>query len=107
QRMTAGNRTRRDMASSYAVALHLDFGLEVRPVAADRGDGQPPPLVGEADRRIVRVERAVDAYVVPVLGVADVADGHVVVLAPEERHGVERLVAAQDVPRRRLSLALR
>ena len=42
---------------------------------------------------------------VPLLRVADVVDGDVVVLAPEERHGVEALAPAEDVARRRLALA--
>src|SRR3954462_11716586 len=38
---------------------------------------------------------------------ADVPDRDVVVLAPEERHRLETLLAAQDVARRGLSLPLR
>ena len=41
------------------------------------------------------------------LRVADVVDRHVVVLAPEEGHGVESVTLAQDVSRRRLALTLR
>ena len=43
---------------------------------------------------------------VPLLGVADVAQRHVVVLAPEERHGVEALAAAEHVARGDLALPL-
>ena len=43
---------------------------------------------------------------VPVLGVADIIDRDVIMLAPEERHGVELLAAAEHVQRRGLALAL-
>src|ERR1019366_6516680 len=52
-------------------------------------------------------ERAVDANAVPLLGVADVVDGDVVVLAPEKRHGGEALAPPQHVAGRDLALALR
>src|SRR5262249_52843738 len=48
---------------------------------------------------------AVDRQVIPLLGVADVIDRHVVVLTPEERHGGERLMMSQYAERRGLTLA--
>src|SRR5690606_17350378 len=44
---------------------------------------------------------------VPGAGVADVADGHVIVLAPEEGGGIERVVMPQHVSRCSLALSLR
>src|SRR5438067_1197566 len=48
--------------------------------------------------------RAMDIDAIPGLGVADVVDRDVVVLAPEEGHRVESLAASQHVAGRRLAL---
>src|SRR4029079_1594795 len=47
-----------------------------------------------------------DLDAIPAFRVPDVADGDVVVLAPEERHGVKRLAIAENVAGCRLPLAL-
>src|SRR5437588_315242 len=44
--------------------------------------------------------------VIPI-GMADIVDRHVVMLAPEERHGIEDFALAQHVARGGLALALR
>ena len=54
----------------------------------------------------MRVERTVDLDGVPSLGVADVLDRDVVVLAPEKRNRVEPLAIAEHVPSGHLTLAL-
>src|SRR4029453_19630935 len=51
-------------------------------------------------------QRTIDLHTVPAFGVTDVVDRDVVVLAPEERHGVKRLTPAQHVARGRLTLTL-
>ena len=50
---------------------------------------------------------AVDGDLVPGLGMADIIDRHVVMLAPEKRHRVERLALPQHVACRGLALAFR
>src|SRR5688500_16036500 len=76
-------------------------------VAADRyrREGAPRELV--ADTRIARGKITVDDDVIPALGVSDVVEHAVVVLAPEERDGVEALVRAEDVASGGLTLPLR
>ena len=49
----------------------------------------------EGDLAVVAGERALDLRSVPARGVADVGNRHVVVLAPEEGHGVVALAAAR------------
>ena len=64
------------------------------------------PLELVAQQAVLAGDVAVDRQLVPFLGVADIVDRDVVVLAPEERHGVELLAQAQHVERRGLALAL-
>src|SRR4051812_33284861 len=78
--------------------------FEARAIASDGRDGERRLTLEEPYRRIVRVERAIDLHPVPSFGMADVPNRHVVVLAPEERHGLERLASAQYVSRGRLRL---
>src|SRR5258705_38277 len=54
---------------------------------------------------IFRRDVAVDGNLVPCLGVADIIDRHVVVLAPEKWHGVECLALPQHIARGGLALA--
>ncbi len=86
--------------------LDVPLGLEARHVAVNGGDGKdaPAPLVGH--RRVLRAEAAVDRDFVPLLGVPDVVDADVVVLAPEERDGVETFAHSEHVLRGHLTLAL-
>src|SRR3954464_10586754 len=87
---------------------HLRFERHLRfegcAIASDCRDGERRLTLEEPYRRIVRVERAIDLHPVPSFGMADVPNRHVVVLAPEERHGLERLASAQYVSRGRLPL---
>src|SRR5262245_13553336 len=86
----------------------LPFGLDRKAlaVARDRGERQRPAAQVVRHRAVARIEGAVDANGVPALGVTDVLDRDVVVLAPEERNGIEALAPAEDVARRDLALAL-
>src|SRR5262249_48129735 len=74
-------------------------------IARDRRQRQRAAAEDARHRAIARVERAVDLDGIPFFGVADVFDLDVVVLAPEERDGIELLAAAEHVERRHLSLA--
>src|SRR4029077_1650183 len=55
---------------------------------------------------IVCLERPVDLHAIPSLGMPDVSDRHVVMPAPEKRHGVETLAPAEHVPSGSLALTL-
>src|SRR5262249_61403763 len=98
-------RARREGRAGLAL-LGLDFGAEAVAVARHGRDRDGAALLHEAHRRITAFERPVDLHRVPVLGVAHIPDRHVVVLAPEERHGIEALAASQHVARGDLTLTL-
>src|SRR5262249_42778245 len=83
----------------------LRFRREAFAIARDRGERQRAAAQDVRHGAIARVERAVDLDGIPFLGVADVFDLDVVVLAPEERDGIELLAAAEHVARRDLPLA--
>src|SRR3954471_2754867 len=74
---------------------HLRFERHLRfegcAIASDCRDGERRLILEEPHRRIVRLERAIDLHPVPSFGMADVPNRDVVVLAPEERYGRERL----------------
>jgi hypothetical protein len=63
----------------------------------DRDDRQLPIAAAIDDSAVARADIAVDVGAVPSLGVADIGDGDVVVLASEERHGIEALPAPENV----------
>src|SRR5262249_27755307 len=81
-------------------------GLQVREVAVDRGDGESATGLPVTHQAIPALDVAIDLDAIPLLGVADIVDRHVIVLAPEERYGVELFASAQHVQGRRLPLAL-
>src|SRR5690606_37103394 len=66
---------------------------------------QPSTLL-VAHQAVAAGDVAVDLDRVPFLGVADIVDRHVVMLAPEERHVVERRAFAEHVKSSGLALAL-
>src|SRR5690348_16539504 len=88
------------------LALHRDFRHEAVAVAIDGRDGEHAAAALVAHDAIACGDVAVDFDVIPALRMADVVDRDVVMLAPEERHGVEPFAAAEHVERGRLSLAL-
>src|SRR6267142_2696606 len=107
---SASDRTRNGDSNrtvSGRRAFHRCFGNQALDVAIDRGDREHPPLVLVAHHAVARSDVALDRQFVPTLGVADVVDRYVVVLAPEERHGIESLPRAEHVERGNLPLALR
>jgi len=67
-------------------------------------EGAATPLVGKS--AVSRLEVSFDFDRIPILRVADVVDGDIIVLTPEERHRVERLAVAQDISGRNLTLTL-
>src|SRR6185312_7172404 len=76
-----------DLPSGHCL-LHRKLRLEAVDVAVDRGDGEHASLGLVAQHAVAPLDVAVDGDLVPFLGVADIIDRHVVMLAPEERHGV-------------------
>src|SRR5688500_77801 len=106
QRMGTSRKTAAGIVAISRLPFHLRLGFETLPIARNGGHSQcaAGTLVGH---RTVTfgAERAIDGDAVPVLGVTDIADGDVVVLAPEERHRREPPFSAQDVLRRHLALA--
>src|SRR5262249_46586244 len=88
----------------WCLALHRNLSHETVAVSRDRRHGKRPPRTRVSHRAVARFERAVDPNRVPLRGMADVVDGDVVMLAPEERNRVEALAPAHDVPRGNLPL---
>ena len=82
----------REAISSCSIvlrALEGELGLETLAIPRDRRDRQPAIAARVGDRTVARFECAVDLHRVPLLGVADIVDRDVVMLAPEKRNGVE------------------
>src|SRR6266567_3527331 len=73
------------------------FRSQALQVARDRRHGKGTIATLVADGAITCGQRAIDRDSVPMLRMTDVVDGHVVVLAPEERHSIERLTLAEDI----------
>ena len=71
------------------IAFHLQLGFQAREIAEYRGDGKHPPIAPVSQQTIPCLDIAVDRDFIPLLGMADIIDRHIVVLAPEERHRVE------------------
>src|SRR5262245_28105980 len=71
------------------LALHRHFRLQVGNVAEDRRYGQRAAALLEAQQAILAGDIAFDGQLIPLLGMADIVDRDVVMLAPEERHGIE------------------
>ena len=92
--------------SQRELPFQFDFGLEAGAVARDRGHGEPVAVAKERHGCVSGVERTINAYRVPALGVTDIPDGHVIVLTPEKRHRVKTLASPQHIARRDLPLAL-
>src|SRR6476661_2899756 len=87
-------------------SLHLRFRPEAFEIAIDGSDGENAALVLVSYRAVAIRDVAGDRQFVPRLGVADIVDRNVVVLTPEERHGVELLPRTEHVQRGGLALPL-
>ena len=90
----------------YERMVPLGLHRQTLAVARERGERQLPSAEDIGHRAVAGLEGSIDLDRVPALGVADVPDLDVVVLAPEKRNRIEALAAAEDVTRRRLALAL-
>src|SRR5580704_19560512 len=93
--------------SRARLSLQAYFGLEAREIAEDRDDRERATRAPHAHQAVLIGDIAFDDEVIPALGVAHIVDGHVVVLAPEERNRIERLAPAQHVESRGLTLSFR
>src|SRR5437868_6950707 len=78
--------------------LHRRFRLEVFDVAEDRSNCQHFSIAAIAHEAISTLDVALDFELVPFLRVPDVVDGHVVMLAPEERHVAKPLPLSKHIP---------
>src|SRR5215468_8081385 len=85
--------------------LHFDFDHKALRISIDGGEGQQLAVLLEPRGEIPLVGVAVGHDPIPVLGVADVVDGDVVVRTPEEWHEGKPFVRAQDVASRGLAHA--
>src|SRR5271156_2207835 len=94
------------MRSKRRVLLHRKLCLQACEIAVDRGERKHLALIPVAQQTIAACDVAIDNDLVPFLGMADIVDRHVVVLAPEEGYRIEGLALAQHVARGGLSLTL-
>src|SRR6476660_5611345 len=84
--------------------FHRELRLEACDVAIDGGNGAHAAVALVLQQAILAGDVAVDNDFVPLLGVADIIDRHIVMLAPEERYGMERLALTEHVARGGLAL---
>src|ERR1700716_3232579 len=91
----------------HRLPFHVQFSLQACEVTIDRryGEDAAPALVFQ--QAIPGRDVAVDRNLVPLLGMTDIIDRHVVVLAPEKRYRVEDLALPQHIARGGLALAFR
>jgi hypothetical protein len=88
-------------------ALHRHLGLKAFDVPEDGCGSQHASVALEAQEAVPCGNVAVDLDLVPSLGMADVIDRDVVMLAPEERHGSKFLALAEHVQCRGAPLSFR
>src|SRR5262249_39549313 len=86
--------------------LHRHLGLEAGDVPEDRGDGERATALLVAHQAVLARNITLDRHFVPGLGVADIVDRDVVMLAPKEWYGLELFAPAQHIQRGRLPLTL-
>src|SRR5271155_3970260 len=87
--------------------LEIHLGFEALSVAEDRGRGEGLSVSLVSKEAILLGDIALDRDLVPSLGMADVVDRDVVMLAPEEGSRRERRPVADHIERGDLALALR
>src|ERR1700687_5061749 len=93
--------------SRACLALQTHLGLKAVKIAEDRGDREGAPRTAHAHQAVLAGNITLDDKIVPPLGMTDVVDGNVVVLAPEKGNRIVGLAGAKHVESRRLSLPLR
>src|SRR5258707_11564354 len=86
--------------------FHRRLLPEIIDVAEDRGHREHLAVATIAHEAVACFDVALNVEVVPSLGMPDVVDRHIVVLAPEERNLGKSLPLAEDVARHRLTLPL-
>src|SRR6266581_7482771 len=88
----------------HRLPFHVQFSLQACEVTIDRrhGEDAAPALVFQ--QAIPGRDVAVDRNLVPLLGMTDIIDRHVVVLAPEKRYRIECRALSQHIARGGLSL---
>src|SRR5215475_3381925 len=87
-------------------AFHRRLLPEIIDVAEDRGHRQHLAITTIAYQAVACFDVALDLEIGPRLGVPDVVDRRVVVLAPEERNVGKSLPPAENVAGSRLTLPL-
>src|SRR5207253_6313624 len=85
-------------------ALHRRFDQQAFAIAVDGGDRLYAPALAVGHQAASRGDASDDLERIPPFGMADVVDGHVIVLAPEEGDRAIRLACAQHRLGRMLSL---
>src|SRR5271157_1741533 len=84
-------------ASSGGIRLSASFqahlGFQVLDIPKDRGDGERASRASDAHQAVFGGDIAFDGEFVPSFGMADIVDRNIVVLAPEERNGVESFMS--------------
>src|ERR1700680_3918571 len=88
------------------VSFHRYLGLEAFEVTEDRGDGKHAPIALEPQDTVLRGNIPLSRELIPLIGMADIVDRDVVVLAPEEGHGGKSLAVPEHVERSGVTLAL-
>src|SRR6202011_4445541 len=88
------------------VPFHRYLGLEAFEVTEDRGDGKHAPIALEPQDTVLRGNVTLNRELIPFIGMADIVDRDVVVLAPEKGDGGKSLAVPEHVERGGLTLAL-
>ena len=78
--------------------------LRAREVAIDRGESHDAAVMAVFDETVPPLDAAIDPDLIPFLGMTDIIDRNVVVLAPEERYGVEAFALPEHIARCSLAL---
>src|SRR5476649_2743424 len=84
--------------------LHRRFGFQTVQVAEQGRHRQRVAAAPETDQAVLGHKVAFDGELVPAFGMADIIDGDVIVLTPEERNSCEFFAKPQHVARGRLPL---
>src|SRR5207253_1591353 len=92
--------------SCRRLLLEPELRPKARQVAPDSGYGKPLAVAPIGDRTVMRGGIAVDINAIPLLRVAHVVDGQIVMLGPEKRHCRKALPLPEDIPRCHHALAL-
>src|SRR5574338_1609683 len=100
-RLTPGRARRTGSRSARHLPFHRQLRLEALAVTKDARH-RKDPITGPIPRaRVVLLQAAVDVDGIPALGMADVVDGDIVVLAPEKGHVGEGRALPDDGARHR------